>query len=125
MPDPPDSQDRGARPDPDEPGVSGRADVVAVGGGILGLNARGRTSSRVVRRDDLRAEVGSDTYIGGLVVEGSGGLHPGRYVAGLIRAARDAGVTLRPWTRARRVRKTSGRFHVETSRGPIEAANVV
>jgi glycine/D-amino acid oxidase-like deaminating enzyme len=229
MPKPPDSQEPGAQPDTDKPEVPASADVVVVGGGILGLNAARRaaelgasvvlleaqalgwgassrnggivhpgfkwgpatlirrygperaqalyretldaidlverivhdhaidcdwertghvelayasghvrgqveevailerfgTSSRFVRREDLRPEVGTDTYFGGLVVEGSGGLHPGRYVAGLIRAARDAGVALHPWTRARRVRSRNGRSLVETNRGTIEAVNVV
>ena len=33
--------------------------------------------AHVVAREDLREEIGSDAYFGGLVVERSGGLHPG------------------------------------------------
>ncbi|HET7726026.1 MAG TPA: FAD-dependent oxidoreductase, partial [Candidatus Limnocylindrales bacterium] len=50
--------------------------------------------ARVVPRQELRAEIGTDAYFGGLVVERSGGLHPGKLLAGLARLAADAGVDL-------------------------------
>src|SRR5882724_1805242 len=42
---------------------------------------------RIVPRDELRTEIGSDTYYGGMVDEISAGLNPARYVAGLAAAA--------------------------------------
>ena len=42
---------------------------------------------RVVPRDQLRGEIGSDIYYGGMVDEISAGLNPARYVAGLGTAA--------------------------------------
>ena len=42
---------------------------------------------RLVERNELRQEIGSDIYFGGLVDEASAGLQPARYVAGLGRAA--------------------------------------
>jgi glycine/D-amino acid oxidase-like deaminating enzyme len=42
---------------------------------------------RVVRKNELPAEIGSQIYYGGMVDEISAGLNPARYVAGLGRAA--------------------------------------
>jgi len=38
---------------------------------------------KIVPRSELRSEIGSDIYYGGMVDEGSVGLNPARYVAGL------------------------------------------
>src|SRR4029077_7703182 len=46
---------------------------------------------RVVPRHELRAEIGSSIYFGGMVDEVSAGLNPAKYVAGLARAAEHAG----------------------------------
>jgi glycine/D-amino acid oxidase-like deaminating enzyme len=56
--------------------------------------------ARYVEGDALAAELGSDAFPAGLVVERSGGLHPARFHAGLVARARDAGATLHPNTRA-------------------------
>ena len=81
--------------------------------------------STLVPRERLREEIGSDAYFGGLAVEGSGLLHPGRYFAGLLAAADRAGADLHEGVRATRVRRQAdGRFRVETSRGAIVARDV-
>lgn len=49
---------------------------------------------QVVPRAQLREEIGSDIYFGGLVDETSAGLNPARYVAGLAAAARRAGAAM-------------------------------
>src|SRR5271163_1316208 len=41
---------------------------------------------RIVPRTELRSEIGSGIYFGGIVDDVSAGLHPARYVAGLGRA---------------------------------------
>ena len=47
---------------------------------------------RIVAKQDLHGEVGSDIYFGGMVDDASAGVNPARYVAGLARAAIKAGV---------------------------------
>ena len=42
---------------------------------------------RIVERKDLRSEIGSDIYYGGMVDEVSAGVNPAGYVAGLAKAA--------------------------------------
>src|SRR3977135_4055388 len=49
---------------------------------------------RIVPRDQLRSEIGSEIYYGGMVAEVSAGLNPARYVAGLAAAAMRAGATI-------------------------------
>src|SRR5271170_6060829 len=49
---------------------------------------------RVVPKDQLRSEIGSDIYDGGMVYERSAGLTPARYVAELHAPARRAGTQI-------------------------------
>jgi glycine/D-amino acid oxidase-like deaminating enzyme len=48
----------------------------------------------VVPPNELKDEIGSTKYFGGIVDEVSGGLNPAQYVAGLARAAEKAGASL-------------------------------
>ena len=82
-------------------------------------------TSRVVPRERIREEVGTDAYYGALAVEGSGLLHPARYFAGLAAAAARAGADLHEGVRAGSIRREAdGRFVVETSRGAMLASDV-
>ena len=82
--------------------------------------------ARVVPRQELRAEIGTDAYFGGLVVERSGGLHPGKLLAGLARLAADAGVGLHEHVRVRGIRRQpDGRFVVDTTAGEVRARDVI
>jgi gamma-glutamylputrescine oxidase len=91
--------------------------------------------ARFLLRDELRDELGSDEFRGGVVLERAGGLQPAKLFAALLGAARDAGVDLQDNTRALAVRPLVGgggeprpggadRFQVFTNRGPVEAAEV-
>jgi len=84
---------------------------------------------RVVPRDQLRSEIGSDIYYGGMVDEVSAGLNPARYVAGLASAAMRAGAQICERTRLqiilREARNGAPGFKLNTSRGSIRARNVL
>src|SRR5467141_977879 len=54
---------------------------------------------RIIPKNELRGEIGSDIYFGGMVDETSAGLNPARYVAGLALAAQRAGACLYDHTR--------------------------
>jgi glycine/D-amino acid oxidase-like deaminating enzyme len=83
-------------------------------------------TARVVPRSELRGEIGTDAYYGGLVVQGGGGLHPARYHAGLAAAAERVGADLHEQVRAHRLRpQADGRTLVETSRGRMLTREVV
>jgi glycine/D-amino acid oxidase-like deaminating enzyme len=84
---------------------------------------------RIVPRSELRSEIGSDIYFGGMVDETSAGLNPARYVAGLAQAAQRAGACLCDRTRVEKVASESAngarKFRLRTSRGAITAREVI
>jgi len=82
-------------------------------------------SLRLVERNALHAEIGSDNYFGGMIDDVSAGLNPARYVAGLARAAEKAGARLWPETRVQQVSKNGASYRVHTTRGELTASNVV
>jgi glycine/D-amino acid oxidase-like deaminating enzyme len=82
-------------------------------------------ASRIIPREELGAEVGSDAYHGGLLFERSGGLHPAKYLAGLIRAAQDAGAHLYDHVSANRIERKGRSFEVRTTRGAIQCGEVL
>lgn len=81
--------------------------------------------AHVVRGDELRAEIGSSSFVAGLVVERSGALHPARFHAGLVRVALQAGASLHPRTRADAVQRVGARWRVTTSAGTVDAGDVL
>ena len=84
---------------------------------------------RIIPKSELRAEIGSDIYFGGMVDETSAGLNPARYVAGLAVAAQRAGAVLCDHTRVTSVEpETSNRvrnFRVVTPKGTLTAREVI
>src|SRR5271166_3756417 len=62
---------------------------------------------RVVQKNELGAEIGSNIYHGGMVDEVSAGVNPARYVAGLGYAAVRAGATIFEQTRVKGVGRAS------------------
>src|SRR5690242_1790245 len=83
---------------------------------------------RVVPRNELRSEIGSDIYFGGMVDELSVGLNPARYVAGLAQAALTAGAKIQEHTRVESVVRESRAgapgWKLETSQGALWAGDV-
>jgi glycine/D-amino acid oxidase-like deaminating enzyme len=99
---------------------------------VAGLEADGRIlndefglRTHLIRREELAAEIGSDLYHGGLLVERSGGLHPAKYVAGLIQLARNAGANLYDGVSAMRIERQPSGFAVTTSRGQIACGDLL
>jgi glycine/D-amino acid oxidase-like deaminating enzyme len=80
---------------------------------------------RIVPRAEQESELGSRFYRGGMVVEASGGLHPGKYVRGLAQAAARAGATLIGGTRVTGFRREGGGWRIATNRGEMRADAVL
>jgi glycine/D-amino acid oxidase-like deaminating enzyme len=84
---------------------------------------------RIISKSELRQEIGTDIYHGGLVDEKSAGLHPARYVAGLAYAVQRAGARLFEQTRVNSVEREANtgprRFRVHTARGTLTAREVL
>ena len=82
---------------------------------------------RIVPRDQLRTEIGSDIYFGGMVDEISASLNPARYVAGLAVAAMRAGAAICEHTKVQKIDRENGApgFRLTTSRGSLRVRNVL
>jgi glycine/D-amino acid oxidase-like deaminating enzyme len=84
---------------------------------------------RIIPKSELRAEIGSVIYFGGMVDETSAGLNPAQYVAGLAHAAHRAGACLYDHTRVISVeldeKNGARKFRVQTSKGAITAREVI
>ena len=83
---------------------------------------------KIVPRSELRSEIGSDIYYGGMVDEGSVGLNPARYVAGLGAAAIRSGACVFEKTRVEKIEREARQgaqgWKLTTSRGATWARNV-
>ena len=84
---------------------------------------------RIVPKNALQSEIGSQIYFGGMVDEISGGVNPARYVQGLAKAAQRHGACLFDHTRVTGISSqpngASGSFRVETTRGTLTAKEVL
>jgi glycine/D-amino acid oxidase-like deaminating enzyme len=83
---------------------------------------------KIVSREELRSEIGSDIYFGGMVDESSVGLNPARYVAGLGVAALRAGACVYEKTRVESIERGNRQGDVgwmlRTSHGSLWARDV-
>jgi glycine/D-amino acid oxidase-like deaminating enzyme len=105
--------------------ASAPSHAAAFDGGLDAMRGVGM-AAHVVPRSDMRTEIGSDAYFGGLVVDQSAGLNPARLTSGLATLAEAAGAALHEETRALRILpQHDGRSVVETSRGAVIATNVI
>ena len=75
--------------------------------------------------DELRDEIDSPCYHGGLLDPAAGGLHPARYCAGLAAAATRAGAVMVEGVDVLGVKRVGGRTTLQTSAGPVRAAGVL
>lgn len=73
----------------------------------------------------MPAELGSTFYSGGLVDPQGAGVHPARYVAGLVRMADQAGADLHEGVAARAVERRQSGFAVRTDKGTVKAEHVL
>ena len=82
--------------------------------------------TRMVPRNEMRAEIGSDRYFGGLIFEKSAGMHVGKFAHGLAQAAAGKGVRIYENSPVTGLRRMSGQSHdVATATGTIRAAQVL
>jgi glycine/D-amino acid oxidase-like deaminating enzyme len=70
-------------------------------------------------------EIGGDTYHGGIVYTRHAALNPARFHRGLLERARIAGARVIPHCAALGIERQGGAFRVTTTRGAVEARDVV
>jgi glycine/D-amino acid oxidase-like deaminating enzyme len=81
--------------------------------------------AEMIPRSDQRREIGTDFYFGGLLLSDHGGLHPGKYHAGLLDAAQRAGTVVSGLTPVTGVEKSGSGYRVRTPRGDALASEVL
>lgn len=79
----------------------------------------------LVSKDQQHAEIGTPEFYGGLGDRRSGALHPAKYVFGLAQAAARHGAVLVERAQVTGVARRQGSFSVGTSRGMVEAKELL
>jgi glycine/D-amino acid oxidase-like deaminating enzyme len=79
----------------------------------------------IVPKEELKSEIGTHAYFGGLADESSAGLHPAKYVYGLAKAVAARGVILCENSKVSSIQKEPNGFEVTTDQGTIMAKDVV
>ena len=92
---------------------------------IVNLNTHAQAGARILSRDELRGELASDLYAGGVLLERAGQVHPSMLFAGLLAAARGAGVTVCSKAAVKRITRAGAGYCVATVRGETASRHVV
>jgi glycine/D-amino acid oxidase-like deaminating enzyme len=79
----------------------------------------------VLGPDEVRMEIGSARYHGGLLDQRAAALHPVRYLRGLATSAVRAGARIIEGTEVRRLTRVAGGLMLETARGVLPAREVL
>ena len=83
-------------------------------------------SVRVVSKEDIHTEIGSDFYAGGMVDPLGAGMHVGKFAHGLAEAGAGAGVTICEDAAVTKLAERAGGGHtVHTSRGTTQVDQVL
>ena len=85
----------------------------------------GEPALQIVPRSDQLQELGSDRYFGGVVAPSYGSVHPAKLHAGLLSAARKAGVTVTGNCAATSIARVGAGFVVTTPRGTVQSRHVL
>jgi gamma-glutamylputrescine oxidase len=80
---------------------------------------------RLVDRDALNHELGTDVYFGGTIDEGGGHLHPLNFALGLGQAALKSGAQIFEQSRALSWRKTAQGMEVTTAKGKVTCKGLI
>jgi glycine/D-amino acid oxidase-like deaminating enzyme len=89
------------------------------------LSTRFNHETRLISAAELKAEIDSPLYHGALFDPLSAGVHPGRYIAGLVSLANSSGVALHEMVSAETIERKGTGFTVGTNMGIIAADNVI
>ncbi|MDR5799724.1 FAD-binding oxidoreductase [Caballeronia sp. LZ001] len=79
----------------------------------------------VLTREQVRGEVQSDSFHGGLLQRHGGQMHMGKFAAGLANAAVRQGAKLFEHAEVRGITKEDGGFRIDTARGAASAKQVL
>ncbi len=80
---------------------------------------------QVLQKHEMRSEIATDSYQGGLIFPTHGGVHPALFQQGLLAAARKAGAMVAAYTPVTRLQRDGKGWRIETSRGTIRANDAI
>ena len=89
------------------------------------LSSQFNHETRLISPGELKAEIDSPLYHGALFDPVSAGVHPAKYIAGLITMADCSGVELHEAVTAEALERRGSGFTVRTDRGTIAADDVI
>jgi glycine/D-amino acid oxidase-like deaminating enzyme len=89
------------------------------------LSTQFNHDTRLMSGAELKSELDSPLYHGALFDPMSAGVHPGKYIAGLVTMADRCGVALHEKVTAKTIERRGTGFWVETERGTIAADDVI
>ncbi|HTV89837.1 MAG TPA: FAD-binding oxidoreductase [Stellaceae bacterium] len=92
---------------------------------LRALNDAAQSGAYMVSREAQRAEIASDYYHGGMVVERSASLHPALYYKGLLDACRRRGIAVCAEAAVDNIAASGAGWRVATSRGSLDVGDVV
>jgi gamma-glutamylputrescine oxidase len=80
---------------------------------------------RILDAGEVRDETGSESFVGGVLNPGSGGIHPLNYVRGLACGVANRGVAIFEETPVLRLRRENGSVIAETPQGAVRAKQAI
>ena len=89
------------------------------------LNAKTDAGARKMTPDEMRSELASDYYAGGIFVARAGHIDPAQYFRGLLRAAQASGAVVCSRAPVTRIERRGAAFVVTNTRGTVHAREVV
>lgn len=79
----------------------------------------------VLSKEELKSEIGTTAYYGGMVDEWSGSVHPAKYVFELAKAVARHGALLCEETAVTRIEKLPNGYNLHTNKGVVNAKEVL
>jgi glycine/D-amino acid oxidase-like deaminating enzyme len=89
------------------------------------LNQATDAGARQMTSDEMRSELASDYYAGGIFVKRAGHINPAQYFRGLLRAVQSAGAVVCSFTPVTKIERSGAAFIVTSKRGTVHAREVV
>jgi glycine/D-amino acid oxidase-like deaminating enzyme len=89
------------------------------------LSSNFNHETHLIPAGELKAEIDSPLYHGALLDPTGAGVHPAKYIAGLIGMADRAGIELHAAVTAEAIERRAGELRIRTDRGTIAAENVI
>ena len=106
-------------------GMWNKAEYDATARGLEDLRKLVPVNIDMVAPENQRAEIGSDLYSGGMLLHDHGGIHPGKYLNGMLQAAHRAGARVFGSTMVDAVTPAGSGFEVRSDKGTIRAGAVL